>query len=68
MGRLKMLTVEMTEQTRGELLRDIKNIQSDIWYFKKRSIVKLEDCIDDIDCRLENFINDLEMELMEYQE
>lgn len=63
-----MLTVEMTEQTRGELLRDIKNIQSDIWYFKKRSIVKLEDCIDDIDCRLENFINDLEMELMEYQE
>ena len=63
-----MLTVEMTEQTRGELLRDIKNIQSDIWYFKKRSIVELEDCIDDIDSRLENFINDLEMELMNYED
>lgn len=62
-----MLIVDMTEQTRDELLKDIKEIQSDIWDFKTKDIVELEDCIDDIDSRLETFINDLEIELMDYE-
>ncbi|MCW6702119.1 hypothetical protein NH288_08460 [Anaerococcus sp. NML200537] len=63
-----MLIVDMTEQTRDELLEDIKEIQSDIWDLKTKDITELEDCIDDIDSRLETFINDLEIELMEYEE
>lgn len=63
-----MLIVDMTEQTRDELLKDIKEIQSDIWDFKTKDIVELEDCIDKIDSRLDTFINDLEMELMEYED
>lgn len=63
-----MLIVDMTEQTRDELLEDIENIQSDIWDLKTKDITELEDCIDDIDSRLETFINDLEIELMEYEE
>lgn len=63
-----MLIVEMTEQTRDELLKDIKEIQSDIWDFKTKDIVELEDCIDKIDSRLETFINDLEIELMDYED
>ncbi len=62
-----MLIVEMTEQTRDELLKDIESIQSDIWDFKTKDIVELEDCIDKIDNRLETFINDLEIELMDYE-
>lgn len=58
----------MTEQTRDELLKDIKEIQSDIWDFKTKDIVELEDCIDKIDSRLETFINDLEIELMDYED
>lgn len=63
-----MLIVDMTEQTRDELLKDIKEIQSDIWDFKTKDIVELEDCIDKIDSRLETFINDLEIELMDYED
>lgn len=63
-----MLIVDMTEQTRDELLKDIENIQSDIWDLKTKDITELEDCIDEIDNRLDNFIYDLEMELMEYEE
>lgn len=63
-----MLVVEMTEETKEELLKDIREIQSDIWDFRTKSIWRLEDCIDDIDSRLETFINDLEIELMEYGE
>lgn len=63
-----MLIVEMTEQTRDELLKDIKEIQSDIWDFKTKDIVELEDCIDKIDSRLETFISDLEIELMDYED
>lgn len=63
-----MLIVDMTEKTRDELLKDIKEIQSDIWDFKTKDIVELEDCIDKIDSRLETFINDLEIELMDYED
>ena len=63
-----MLIVDMTEQTRDELLKDIREIQSDIWDFRTKSIWELEDCMDEIDNRLDNFIYDLEMELMEYEE
>lgn len=58
----------MTEETRDELLKDIKEIQSDIWDFRIKSIWKLEDYMDEIDNRLDTFIHDLEMELMEYEE
>ena len=63
-----MLIVDMTEETRDELLKDIKEIQSDIWDFRIKSIWKLEDYMDEIDNRLDTFIHDLEMELMEYEE
>lgn len=63
-----MLIVDMTEETRDELLKDIKEIQSDIWDFRTKSIWELEDYMDEIDDRLDTFINDLEMELMEYEE
>ena len=63
-----MLIVDMTEQTRDELLKDIENIQSDIWDLKTKDITELEDCIDDIDSRLETFISDLDAELMDYEE
>ena len=63
-----MLIVDMTEQTRDELLEDIKEIQSDIWDLKTKDITELEDCIDDIDSRLETFISDLDVELMDYEE
>ena len=62
-----MFIVDMTENTRDELLKDIKEIQSDIWDFKTKNMVELEDCIDEIDRRLEIFINDLETELMEVE-
>lgn len=60
--------VDMTEQTRDELLKDIKEIQSAIWNFRTKSIWPLEDCMDEIDSRLDTFINDLEMELVEVEE
>lgn len=63
-----MLVVDMTEQTRDELLKDIENIQSDIWDLKTKDITELEDCIDDIDSRLDTFISDLDGELMDYEE
>lgn len=63
-----MLIVDMTEETRDGLLKDIKEIQSDIWDFRIKSIWKLEDYMDEIDNRLDTFIHDLEMELMEYEE
>lgn len=63
-----MLIVDMTKETRDELLKDIENIQSDIWDLKTKDITELEDCIDDIDSRLETFISDLDVELMDYEE
>ena len=63
-----MLIVEMTEQTRDELLEEIEEIQSDIWDLKTKNITKLECCIDEIDSRLEIFKNDLEIELMDYED
>ena len=67
-GDQKMLIVDMTEQTRDELLKDIKNIQSDIWDLKTKDITELEGCIDDIESRLETFISDQDEELREYEE
>lgn len=61
-----MLIVEMTEESKDMLLKEIQSIQSDIWDVKTKTISELEDCIDKIDSRLDTFINDLEMELMEY--
>lgn len=63
-----MLIVEMTEQTRDELLEDIEEIQSDVWDLKTKNITELENYIDKIDSRLETFKNDLEIELMDYED
>lgn len=63
-----MLIVEMKERTRDELLKDIKEIQSDIWNFRTKSIWTLEDCMDEIDSRLDTFINDLEIQLEDYED
>lgn len=63
-----MLVVDMTEQTRDELLKDIESIQSDIRDLKTKDITELEDCIDDIDSRLETFISDLNAELIDYED
>lgn len=63
-----MLVVDMTEQTRDELLKDIESIQSDIWDLKTKDITELEDCIDDIDSRLDTFISDLNAELIDYED
>lgn len=63
-----MLIVDMTEETKDELLKDIEEIQSDIWDLRTKSIWELEECMDEIDNRLDNFIYDLEMGLMEYEE
>lgn len=63
-----MLVVEMTERTRDELLKDIKEIQSDIWNLRTKSIWTLEDFMDEIDSRLDAFINDLEIQLEDYED
>lgn len=63
-----MLIVEMTEDSKDMLLKEIESIQSDIWDVKTKTISELEDYIDKIDSRLQTFINDLESELMEYEE
>ena len=63
-----MLIVDMTEETRDESLKDIESIQSDIWDLKTKNIKELEYCIDKIDSRLETFKNDLEIELMDYED
>lgn len=63
-----MMTIEMTEESKEMLLKEIQDIQSDVWDLKISTVADLDYCINKIDSRLDTFINDLEMELIECEE
>lgn len=63
-----MMTIEMTEESKEMLLKEIQDIQSDVWGLKISTVADLDYRINKIDSRLDTFINDLEMELIEYEE
>lgn len=58
-----MLIIEMTEQTRDELLKEIKRILNDVQNYKYKGVGELFRSLD----VLENFVNNLEIGLMEHQ-
>ncbi len=63
-----MMTIEMTEESKEMLLKEIQDIQSDVWDLKISTVADLDYRINKIDSRLDTFINDLEMELIECEE
>lgn len=63
-----MMTIEMTEESKEMLLKEIQDIQSDVWDLKISTVANLDYRINKIDSRLDTFINDLEMELIECEE
>lgn len=63
-----MMTIEMTEESKEMLLKEIQDIQSDVWDLKISTVADLDYHINKIDSRLDTFINDLEMELIECEE
>lgn len=63
-----MMTIEMTEESKEMLLKEIQDIQSDVWDLKISTVADLNYRINKIDSRLDTFINDLEMELIECEE
>lgn len=63
-----MMTIEMTEESKEMLLKGIQDIQSDVWDLKISTVADLDYRINKIDSRLDTFINDLEMELIECEE
>ena len=63
-----MMTREMTEESKEMLLKEIQDIQSDVWDLKISTVADLDYRINKIDSRLYTFINDLEMELIECEE
>lgn len=63
-----MMTIEMTEESKEMLLKEIQDIQSDVWGLKISTVADLDYRINKIDSRLDTFINDLEMELIECEE
>lgn len=63
-----MLIVEMTEDTKDELLKEIERILSDVKNFRNKGVGELFNCIDKLENDLEIFANDLEFELMEVEE
>lgn len=62
-----MLIVEITE-TRDELLKEIKRILNDVQNYKYKGVGELFRALDVLEDDLENFVNDLEIGLMEYEE
>lgn len=60
-----MLIVEITE-TRDELLKEIKRILNDVQNYKYKGVGELFRALDVLEDDLENFVNDLEIGLMEY--
>ena len=60
-----MMTIKMTEESKEMLLKEIQDIQSDVWDLKISTVADLDYRINKIDSRLDTFINDLEMELIE---
>lgn len=63
-----MMTIEMTEESKEMLLKEIQDIQSDVWDLKISTVADLDYRINKIDSRSDTFINDLEMELIECEE
>ena len=63
-----MMTIEMTEESKEMLLKEIQDIQSDVWDLKISTVADLNYRINKIDSRLDTFINDLEIELIECEE
>lgn len=63
-----MMTIEMTEESKEMLLKEIQDIQSDVWDLKISTVADLDYRINKIDSRLDTFINDLEMELIDCEE
>lgn len=63
-----MMTIEMTEESKEMLLKEIQDIQSNVWDLKISTVADLDYRINKIDSRLDTFINDLEMELIECEE
>lgn len=63
-----MMTIEMTEESKEMLLKEIQDIQLDVWDLKISTVADLDYRINKIDSRLDTFINDLEMELIECEE
>lgn len=63
-----MMTIEMTEESKEMLLKEIQDIQSDVWDLKISTVADLDYRINKIDSRLDTFINDLEMELIKCEE
>ena len=61
-----MMTVEMIEESKEMLLKEIHDIQSDVWDLKLSTVADLDYRINKIDSRLDTFITDLKMELIEY--
>lgn len=61
-----MMTVEMTEESKEMLLKEIQDIQSDVWDLKLSTVADLDYRINKIDSRLDTFITDLKMELIEH--
>lgn len=62
-----MLIVEITE-TRDELLKEIKRILNDVQNYKYKGVGELFRALDVLEDDLENFVNDLEIGLMEVEE
>lgn len=62
-----MMIVEMTADSKATLLREIQTIQSDVWELKSTTVSELENYIELLDHQLDNFIDDLEAELTEYE-
>ena len=63
-----MLVVDMTKETRDELLRDIKRILNDVQNYKYKGAGELFKSLDILEDNLENFANDLEIALREFWE
>lgn len=60
--------VEMSEESKAMLLREIQTIQSDVWDLKSATVNELENYIELLYHQLDDFIADLESELTEYEE
>ena len=63
-----MLIVDMTKETRDELLRDIKRILNDVQNYKHKGTGESFKSLDILEGDLENFAKNLEIELTEYWE
>lgn len=63
-----MMMVEMSEDSKEMILKEIQNIQSDVWDLKSSTVSDLDYRINEIDKKVDNFIENLESELTDYEE